>query len=469
MPASPRRRSTRWSRRSTSAPPTTWRTRARAGPDLERRDHERPRTAGRREALEARSARSDARSTSSGADPNLDEVAFDADAGLRRPFPQHGRARARDGDGTRRCAPTCATSNGACQIDDGSYGRSASGAATRSATSVSTRCRGPAVYRLQEAGRLRCRRGSSACLRLVCDSWGVGDAPGRRRLRRRRLRHPCAHRASGRGPARARTRGARARLPRRHRRDRAARRRRDRARTGHRGLRRQRHDHRPLGDDGDPARRRRSRCTRTGSRPRSSSRSRRRSAAGCSATSRPRARRSSPSSARAPGDRRADRVHERRLRVPDRHATSTSCPCDLLYEWCEIARRLLVGPHRVGRVIARPFDGQPGAFVRRPERRDYSVPPPGADGARPPHRRRPQPCSGSARSKTSSPHRGLTDARVLRLQRGRRRPDDPRASRRRPRPRLHEPRGLRLEVRAPQRPAWATPPRSRRSTDACPS
>ena len=52
-------------------------------------------------------------------------------------------------------------------------------------------------------------------------------------------------------------------------------------------------------------------------------------------------------------------------------------PLDLLYAWCEIVRGLLVGPHRVGRVIARPFDGEPGAFVRRPERRDYSVAPPG--------------------------------------------------------------------------------------------
>jgi phosphopentomutase len=48
-----------------------------------------------------------------------------------------------------------------------------------------------------------------------------------------------------------------------------------------------------------------------------------------------------------------------------------------LYEWCRVARRLLTGPHRVGRVIARPFDGEPGAFVRRPERRDFAVPPPG--------------------------------------------------------------------------------------------
>ena len=52
-------------------------------------------------------------------------------------------------------------------------------------------------------------------------------------------------------------------------------------------------------------------------------------------------------------------------------------PLPLLYEWCRTARRLLTGPHTVGRVIARPFEGEPGAFVRSPERRDFAVPPPG--------------------------------------------------------------------------------------------
>jgi phosphopentomutase len=51
-------------------------------------------------------------------------------------------------------------------------------------------------------------------------------------------------------------------------------------------------------------------------------------------------------------------------------------PLEQLYGWCEVARRICRGPHLVGRVIARPFDGEPGAFVRRPERRDYAVPPP---------------------------------------------------------------------------------------------
>ncbi|MBI2238294.1 MAG: phosphopentomutase [Actinobacteria bacterium] len=48
-----------------------------------------------------------------------------------------------------------------------------------------------------------------------------------------------------------------------------------------------------------------------------------------------------------------------------------------LYQWCRVARRLLVGEHNVGRVIARPFTGTPGAFTRTSERRDFSVPPPG--------------------------------------------------------------------------------------------
>jgi phosphopentomutase len=47
-----------------------------------------------------------------------------------------------------------------------------------------------------------------------------------------------------------------------------------------------------------------------------------------------------------------------------------------LYELCEIARELLTGEHEVGRVIARPFRGKPGAFERTPDRHDYAVPPP---------------------------------------------------------------------------------------------
>jgi phosphopentomutase len=48
-----------------------------------------------------------------------------------------------------------------------------------------------------------------------------------------------------------------------------------------------------------------------------------------------------------------------------------------LYGVCETARGLMTGEHTVGRVIARPFEGEPGAFARREGRRDYAAPPPG--------------------------------------------------------------------------------------------
>jgi phosphopentomutase len=51
-------------------------------------------------------------------------------------------------------------------------------------------------------------------------------------------------------------------------------------------------------------------------------------------------------------------------------------PLERLYEMCRIAREILRGPHEVGRVIARPFRGEPGAFERTPDRHDYSVLPP---------------------------------------------------------------------------------------------
>ena len=51
-------------------------------------------------------------------------------------------------------------------------------------------------------------------------------------------------------------------------------------------------------------------------------------------------------------------------------------PLEKLYEMCETARRILDGEHRVGRVIARPFLGKPGAFYRTENRHDYAVPPP---------------------------------------------------------------------------------------------
>ena len=51
-------------------------------------------------------------------------------------------------------------------------------------------------------------------------------------------------------------------------------------------------------------------------------------------------------------------------------------PVPELYRMCEIARKLLDGKHRVGRVIARPFEGTAGHFTRTPRRHDYAVDPP---------------------------------------------------------------------------------------------
>jgi phosphopentomutase len=47
-----------------------------------------------------------------------------------------------------------------------------------------------------------------------------------------------------------------------------------------------------------------------------------------------------------------------------------------LYKICETARELLRGPYEVGRVIARPFTGEPGAFTRTANRHDYAIAPP---------------------------------------------------------------------------------------------
>ena len=47
-----------------------------------------------------------------------------------------------------------------------------------------------------------------------------------------------------------------------------------------------------------------------------------------------------------------------------------------IYKICETAREILRGPNEVGRVIARPFLGTPGKFVRTSNRHDYAVPPP---------------------------------------------------------------------------------------------
>lgn len=50
-------------------------------------------------------------------------------------------------------------------------------------------------------------------------------------------------------------------------------------------------------------------------------------------------------------------------------------PVDELYDMCEKARAILTGEHAVGRVIARPFEGEPGSFKRTDRRKDFSLKP----------------------------------------------------------------------------------------------
>jgi phosphopentomutase len=58
-------------------------------------------------------------------------------------------------------------------------------------------------------------------------------------------------------------------------------------------------------------------------------------------------------------------------------AHEETVPLTELYAACATARELLQGEHGVSRVIARPFVGEPGAWVRTPRRKDFSLPPPG--------------------------------------------------------------------------------------------
>jgi phosphopentomutase len=51
-------------------------------------------------------------------------------------------------------------------------------------------------------------------------------------------------------------------------------------------------------------------------------------------------------------------------------------PVEELYRCCEAARRILVPPVWVGRVIARPFLGRPGGYYRTERRKDFSIEPP---------------------------------------------------------------------------------------------
>ena len=52
------------------------------------------------------------------------------------------------------------------------------------------------------------------------------------------------------------------------------------------------------------------------------------------------------------------------------------CPVERLYALCTVARSLCSGDYAVGRIIARPFVGEPGNFTRTPRRHDFSLLPP---------------------------------------------------------------------------------------------
>src|SRR5438477_7320625 len=56
-------------------------------------------------------------------------------------------------------------------------------------------------------------------------------------------------------------------------------------------------------------------------------------------------------------------------------AHEETVPLDELYAACRAAREVLTGKHAVGRVIARPFTGEPGNYVRTPNRHDFSLEP----------------------------------------------------------------------------------------------
>ena len=56
-------------------------------------------------------------------------------------------------------------------------------------------------------------------------------------------------------------------------------------------------------------------------------------------------------------------------------AHEETIPLEELYAGCRIAREILTGKHAVGRVIARPFIGEPGNYERTPNRHDFSLQP----------------------------------------------------------------------------------------------
>ena len=233
-------------------------------------------------------------------------------------------------------------------------------------------------------------------------------------------------------------------------------------------FRRQGHDDRALGDDGHPARRALPPVPgRVPAGDRGAVR-----ASDRAADPRQRARLGHgdhrPARARAHGDRRARSCTRAATPSSRSRATRPSCRWSSSTSGAASRAACSSGPHRVGRVIARPFEGEPGAFVRSPERRDLSVPPPGptvldalsAAGV---------PVCGVGKIRDIFDGQGIGEAAYsdsnahgvdLTIEYLRR----PGAG-----VRVHEPRRLRLEVRPSERPGGLRRARSRRSIGVCPS
>ena len=134
-----------------------------------------------------------------------------------------------------------------------------------------------------------------------------------------------------------------------------------------------------------------------------------------------------------------------------------------LYAICAAAREIMSGEHAVGRVIARPFRGEPGAFERTEGRKDLALPPPARSymdelqvgGRAGPHRRQDRP--GVRRRRRRRVAQG-------RHERGRARGDGGADRRARRRLRVHQPRRDRPDLRAPRRRPGLARGAARRST-----
>ena len=161
--------------------------------------------------------------------------------------------------------------------------------------------------------------------------------------------------------------------------------------------------HRPLGDDGHRARPAVSDVSRRVSAADRSPSSSGASAAARSATWWPPAPRSSTGSAPStcgPASRSSTPRPTACFRLPRTKTSSRLPSCTASARSPSISSARGLG---VGRVIARPFVGAPGAFTRTANRHDYALEPTGDDAARPPDARGIAGGRRSARSATCSP------------------------------------------------------------------